>query len=463
MKKLFGNEDGSIVAYVAIFAAMALASGALAIDFGRLGVLRTQMQNHADAAALSGAVQLDMRDGARARATEVATDAAESWSAIPATDFELQIAEVNFYSEIEPAYVTATTDLTARFIEVVLEPRTANLFFEPLTRMFGGEGDGLTTLEARAVAKPSAFICEAPPMMACDLAEEDPSQDFALPQNIGKQLKLKAPQAGGGPWRPGNFGLLSLPDGSAGADDIEDALAAVEPEDCYTLDVQTAEGSKTNKVKRGINARFDLPGGPPTAPAPDVIGYPRDDEFAADPDAKMGSGNWHPENYWPDKHNGAPLPPALAGASRYQVYLYELGLEFARNGWQTVYPITGSVPAGFTVVTPPGANIPQTLNPMGDDDGDGLKNKDDPDHDGMPSQPPAGNGYERRILKVAVLRCIADDIRGLGIYPTHGNFIDVFVTEPVENPSTAGIYAEIVRPLSQTYEPDFYANVRLVR
>ncbi|MEE9139820.1 MAG: pilus assembly protein TadG-related protein [Alphaproteobacteria bacterium] len=463
MRTLFTNEDGAIAAYVAIFAALALASGALAIDFGRMTVLRTQMQNRADAAALAGAVQLDARDGARTRARDVATNAARTWSAIPGDKAELAVAAVNFYSELEPDPVAANSDLEAQYIEVVLEPRVVDFFFEPLMALFSGQAAaGSTTLEASAVAKPSPFICEAPPLMVCDLAEEDPSMDFALTGNIGRQLRLKEPQAGGTPWAPGNFGLLSLPDGSSGAADIEGALAAVEPEECYSLDVTTAEGSKTNKVKDGINARFDLPGGLPY-PAPDVINYPRDQALVNDPDAKMGDGDWGPEVYWPELHEGAPLPPDLAGASRYQTYLYELGLEYAHNGHETMYPVEAPLAAGFTVVTPPGANVPQTSDPLGDDDGDTLLNEHDPDQDGVPSQTVASNGYERRIMKVAVLRCVEDNIHGLGTYPTHGNFIDVFVTEQVQDPSQAGIYAEIVRPLSQTDEPDFHANVRLVR
>ena len=66
------------------------------------------------------------------------------------------------------------------------------------------------------------------------------------------------------------------------------ALAAVEPADCYTLDVSTAPGVRTSKVENGINARFDVPGGLPY-PAPNVINYPKDTEIAADPNAVVGS------------------------------------------------------------------------------------------------------------------------------------------------------------------------------
>jgi hypothetical protein len=288
--------------------------------------------------------------------------------------------------------------------------------------------------------------------MLCDFAEEDPALDLALPANIGRQIRLKEPQAGGGTWAPGNFGLLSLPDGSGGANDIEGALAAVEPADCYGIDVITATGSKTNKTKDGINARFDVPGNPWPNPAPNVINFPRDADIIADPNAKLGSGNWDLAGYWMDKHGVAP-PADLTGATRYQAYLYELGEEFARNGRETLYPVPASLPAGYTTVTPPAASVPVAADPA---------NANDNDFDGVPTQTEAANGYARRLVQVAQLNCVAEGINGYGTYPTDGNYIEVFLTETVKDPPDAAIYGEVVRPLTTINSPQFHANVRLV-
>ena len=298
------------------------------------------------------------------------------------------------------------------------------------------EGAGLSELLMRSAV-----------VVAVD--EADASLSPFLPANAGRQIQLKPPPAGGSAWAPGNYGLLALPDGSQGASDISAALAAVQPENCYTLDVSTAPGVKTNKVQDGINARFDLPGGLPH-PAPNVMNYPKDPEIAADASVVMGNGNWDLDGYWTDRHVG-PLPTDLAGASRYQVYLYEQGLEFTRNGKQTVYPIDSALPTGFAVVTPPGVDIPADAT-----------DPDNPFVDGAPSTAVAENGHARRLVQIAVLQCSALGVKGSHTYPTSGAYVEAFVTQTVENTPAGGIYVEIHRQLTTTNDPEFHANVRLV-
>ncbi len=442
------DEGGGVGAYSAIFIIFAVGLGALAIDVGRMTVLRSQMQDRADAGAMAAAVQLDGRDGAQARATAVATNATEQTSLISGDSPALNVQAVNFYSAVDPAPVVAIGDEDSKVVEVILEPRRINFFLEPVLNPSGD--DHYMNLGARAVAAANPFICAAPPLMVCDLGEMDPTMDLSLQSNIGRQIVLKPPPVGGA-WAPGNYGLLALPDGSDGADDIGTALAAVQPADCYSLDVLTAPGVRTNKVQDGINARFDLPGGLPY-PAPDVINYPKDVEIEADPTVVMGSGNWDIAAYWAAKHGG-PVPVELQqgaqSASRYQVYLYEQGLQFGRNGWLTIYPVDGALPAGYTAVSPGGQSIPED-----------AANPDDPNYDGVPSQPVASNGYARRLVQVAVLQCAAEGVRGGHIYPTNGDFLEMFLTESVEDKA---IYGEIVSSLSSSNDPDFHANVKLVQ
>jgi len=202
------------------------------------------------------------------------------------------------------------------------------MLFQPLLNSISGSVLSTTSsFGAVATARIDPFICHAPPLMMCDLVEAGSGWDLTQPENIGRQVRLKEAQNAGGPLAPGNYGLLSLPDGSTGASDIEAALAAVEPDDCYTLDVTTSTGSKTQKVRDGINARFDVASGWPF-PAPNVINFLRDNGLIADSDALIGDGSWDIAAYWVEKH-GFAAPPVLADASRYQAYLYELGLESA--------------------------------------------------------------------------------------------------------------------------------------
>src|SRR3546814_3191231 len=86
------------------------------------------------------------------------------------------------------------------------------------------------------------------------------------------------------------------------------------------------------------------------------------------------------DRYWLEKH-GSAAPVALDGATRYQTYLYELGESFARRGRETLYPVSDPLPTGYDVVVPPGPDVP--ANPS---------HAQDPDYDGVPSQPVASNG-----------------------------------------------------------------------
>lgn len=450
---LLADKRGGVTIYSAFFVLFALAGGAVAIDFGRMALLKSEMQNRADAGALAGATQLDGRLDARSRAQSLAVQAMAQTSAIPANGATLGVEAVNFYSAVEPDFVAAIDDADAAFIEVVMTPKTVDLFFQPFMNMLEKSDDPTArAVAASALAGPDPFICHAPPLMMCDLDESDPTLDLTLPEHAGKQVRLKEPLAGGGSMAPGNFGLLALPDGSVGANDIQAALAAVTPADCYTLDVSTATGAKTNKVISGVNARFDLPGGLPD-PAPNVINYPRDASLVADPARKLGQGDWDREGYWLAKH-GTSLPADLQGASRYQTYLYELGEAYARNGMRTIYPVTGSLPEGFALIEPPGPNLPVAADPA---------NADDPNFDGVPSTAVASNGQARRLVQVPLLQCIAEGVSGHGTYPTGGKYVEIFITETASAAPEATIYGEVVRAITPSTNPDFHANVRLIR
>ncbi|MBT3238015.1 MAG: hypothetical protein HOL37_03340 [Rhodospirillaceae bacterium] len=446
-QRVVRDEAGGVAVYTGFFSVLALGAGTLVLDVGRMGVLRSQMQNRADAGAMAGASQLDGRVGAQSRAIALATNAMSQASFITSGTSELTVQSVDFYSEVEPDKIVASGDEDSKFIEIELDPKSIDFMFKPL--LVTASGPNTQTMNAHATASSQPFICHAPPLMICDPGELDSSQDLSLQSNIGRQIALKPPPSGGTAWAPGNYGLLALPDGSQGASDIEGALAAVEPADCYGLDVGTAPGVKTTKVKNGVNARFDLPGGLPY-PAPNVINFPKDADVAADPNVYMGSGNWDLATYWADRHS-TPLPTDLLDASRYQVYLYELGFEYARNGRQTIYPIEEALPSGFVTVTPMATDIPVDAS-----------HPDDPDYDGVPTATVADNGYSRRLVQVAVLQCQSEGVKGSHEYPTNGNYLEMFITEAVDGAPAGGIYAEIVRTLTPSNDPDFHANVKLV-
>ena len=463
LRNLLRDDRGGVAVFGAMVALTAIGAGAVAVDVGRMTVLRSQMQNAADARAMAAAVQLDGRDGAQDRARSVAEDIMVHGSTIPADEQEIQVASVNFYSQYTPTKIAATTDQNAVFVEVVLEAREVDFLFEPVLDMLTGEDADDARITTYAAAGPDPFICHAPPLMICDYGDQGGgshswADDLRNPVHAGKQVRLKE-QGSGGTWAPGNFGLLSLPDGSSGASDLEAALAALLPEDCYELDVTTATGSKTQKIVDAMNARFDITGNPWPYPAPNVINYPRDSNLISSSTEKLGNGSWDINAYWTAKH-GTTLPGELAGATRYQVYLYELGVPFARNGKQTVYPAPDDMAdyADYTLVDPSAASVPVN-----------AANQHDPNYDGVPrsTNPTAYNDveqdYSRRLIQVVQLQCTTLGVKGKHEYPTQANYLEIFITEHMQSPPNADLYGEVVRSLSPTNNPEFHANVKLIR
>lgn len=436
---LWRDERGAVVLYMAAFSVFALGLGSFAVDYGRMTVLQTQMQSRADAAALAASVQLDGQSGARQRATTVAQGAVFQASALPSDGQELAIAAVNFYKSVDPTMEAAANDAEARFVEIVLESRRISFVLRPMfARLTGSSGSDGADLGASAIASSEPFFCYAPPFMICDPTEEDESAvDLRHPSSIGRQVVLKAPPEDGHLWPPGNFGLLRPPGGGGGSE-VKKALEAVKPQGCYSLEVTTMTGQVTGPVREGMNVRFYGPNH-----APNVGDYPRDEDIEIA--KRIGNGNWDLGGYWTSKH-GTPLPSDLVDGTRYQVYLYELGVSYARNAKQTIHPVPASLPAGFSVVHPPGESLPPGGAPA------------DLDAEG----PEAPNGAARRIMPAAVLQCVALDIRGTKTVPTDGNYVEVFITEQVEHPNGA-VYGEIIRGLTASNYGDFHANARLVR
>jgi Flp pilus assembly protein TadG len=451
---VFRDCSGGVAIYTALVMTVMVGAGAVAVDVGRMVVLQTQMQNAADSAALSAVTQLDGTTGARNRARTIAETTIRNMSGL-STGGTLPVSSVEFFSQISPSVTTAGTDLDASFVRVTLTPQSIDALSAPLLRLISsGTVSGNVTLAATATATTAPIICNAPPFMICDPSETGgASADVRDPANIGRQMLIKP--GGGGGFTPGNFGLLCVPDSSGGTDcgasAINDALASVTPAQCYDRLVTTATGSKTNEVRNGLNARFDQGTNTPHNPAGNVINYPRDPDISGG--VFYGNGSWDATGYWMAKHGGAALPAALTGASRFQVYLYELNKPFARNGKRTIFPAPSTPPSGYTLVTPPSANVPVASSPS---------QMSDNNFDGVPETTPVANP-KRRVVQAAILQCNALGVSGSHEYPTYGRYVELFVTETVSNPPNADIYGEIVGAFTTEISPSYHLNAKLVQ
>ena len=278
VSRLCRERGGAIAVIVAILLPVFVGGLALAIDLSRAWDLDTELQNAADASALGGASQLDGEAGARARAIQAAADSVLRLQANvqsfatdgSGTDIVIDDTvscsdgsacvnpDITFYEDIsvDPP-VIATSDSSANYIQVTVQPRRVDYFFA-----------GLVTAitEANPRAKATAFLgnvfCHLSPIMICNPFDDTTNPEFSLsvggspgPSWIGRAVKLDEGGAGAS-WTEGNFGLLSVED--AGADAVREAFANVNGTSiCLGSLVETKTGQVTS-IRQGMNTRFDL-------------------------------------------------------------------------------------------------------------------------------------------------------------------------------------------------------------
>ncbi len=438
-RSFWRSQDGAVAIYVVFLATVLFGVLALVFDVGRLAVVRSQTQNAADAAALAAAVHLDGQAGARARAETVARGAAANKSGIETTtgSADIRIDAITFYRDENKT--PATSDRDAALIEVTVVPRPVKLVLQPIhAALAGTTAQDSMEVGATAMAVNAPIICDPPALLICN-PDEMGLDDITKAAAAGRQVLLR--QTGNVP-APGDFGLMCPPPyENCGASIIEDFLASEGIDECTATAFYTKTGVNFSKVNNGINHRFeDGSLGYPTAP--NIIDYPRDDTFDLD---TLGSGDWDRDAYWEAAHDGELLPADLMGATRYQVYLYELGASFARGNsdGRTLYPVPDSVPGNFSVVAPPPAAVPA---------------------DGVPPSNPNTDPL-RRVMPAAVVQCQALDIAGhSGIESRDIRIVDIFISEAVGAGAATDspIVGEIVGPRTSTNSNSNISNVRLV-
>jgi hypothetical protein len=464
LARLARDERGVITVMAVIAAVLFVAIGGLAIDLGRMYNLHSQLQSYADHVALAAAAELDGLDGAIARAQRAALGDA---GAPPLEDIQtfavgspdLRVLQPVFLRALPPdplaqydmsdlAPYATTEDSQARFVWVTVEPRTMNFLMLPIMHLFADRDlhtPDSVSLSATAVAGFTREVCNSPPLMMCNPYESGGNKDFT--PIIGQQILLKT-QGSGAAWVPGDFGLLDTVN-TAGADDctgglggtnrIRCVLALVNPNSQCVGDRVNVRPGQATSVHAGLNVRFDVwdpplqtkqtdPDFAPAAnvtkglthpanqcslnkftAAPDTVPLPRDDCFASGTCAggRFGDGVSTADlsTYWSANHGGAALPGELTGATRYDVYRYEID-----HGM-----------------------IPQSVNPNGEQ--------------GTPSCAPAGVDNplrDRRVLIVAVVNCIEQGIQGNRDDVPVVAFARMFMTEPVGDGPDHDLYAEVL-------------------
>lgn len=471
-----GDVSGNLTIFGVIGFGMLMVVIGLVIDVGRVMNVHSQTASYADRVALAAAAELDGRNGALNRAIAAAQGA--NAQVDPGLRFSLSgdsvvgVNRLTFLSRLgpdpvdpftrspvagdvvtatwepggpislvsSPSIAAATRDTDFVLVDTTLE-REDYLFF-PLLGVLSQELDTSATVASQAVAGFSREICNAPPLMICNVNEAVAGPGASFTPIPGQMIAAKMQGGAGASWAPGTFGLLDTPFGT-GANALREYVARVTPNTyCVGDRVDVKPGQNTGPFQQGMNTRFDMYDGPMRwrrhhpnyAPAANVMKglrtqgwncnnpksntstpFPRDNCFMPSgtwPDGvsfgagtgcttyggvgRAGDGNWDRANYWATNHSGDPLPPGYASMSRYEVYRYEL---------ENSPPGLGSTPQEI------GAPTCSTATPI--------------------SLP----GRDRRVLQVAVVNCLEHQalLGGNARDVPVENYAEVFLTEPAGN------------------------------
>ncbi|MBX7459001.1 Tad domain-containing protein [Qipengyuania sp. 1NDH17] len=467
------DESGAVAATYALALIPLIAFAGLAFDYARLMGVDSELQNGADQAALAGATQLDGQAGACERAANAASGmlqnlvmmAAESNLVTLTSETACDAAgQIRFYQDKEKA-TPATTDANARFIEVIVDTRSVDYALIPITgRLASGQIGGV------AFAGLGSAICKVPPVMMCNPNEGDDPQ-FTTANYIGKGIRLIT-QDGGGTYGEGVFGYLETDSGS-GANVTKELIGSREiPGNCVPTDGADIKPGLQVVVMDFFNTRFDIyasglnvvcgtgntncppsanskndflkgsgagcgivngggsngwvqgavpyrptskdvPLDPTVAAGLSPMGYPRDmchavsklGQCAGD---KIGDGNWDRRAYFLSNSANWSWPFSMSSVfgtetpTRYQVYKYEAENPTTRMQQQSDVGTSALTAHSAPVCVTPGVEV-------------------------------AGAVPDRRVLSVAVINCVSNNVGPSTDDAPIQKYVDVFLVEPSAN------------------------------
>ena len=244
------GERGSVLA-VSTFGMLALllATG-LCIDISHLYLVRSELQNAADAAALAGASALNSDDGGIVKAADYAVQALNKYE-FNRKGVTIPRENVLFAKNLDGPYVSETQAKgqvrNIRFVKVLVPPAAVSTSFA--APVLGASRNVAADAQA-GMSIPLNTFCDYIPVTVID---NEPT--YFVP---GQTYTIRRPP--GGAVTPGNYQILSI-DYPGGNDDRYGLGRGVR--NCIGAGgyVQTKPGVTSGAVRQGINTRFGEYGG----------------------------------------------------------------------------------------------------------------------------------------------------------------------------------------------------------
>lgn len=308
-RRLREDEDGNVLVYVTLSAAVLLGIIGLALDGSRAMITHSEAQEAADAAALAAASQLDGQSDAcdRAKAQALVVANKQRFAQGGAGNVTIASGSPVCLSGLPSSDAASTSSYetnvgtASRYVQVTTQQLThQNSFLDALSTQ------KTATIQRTAVAGFRRSLCAAAPvMMTCDTFGWTPGVAFDAWIN---EASLK--------------GFISDCGNSAGC--VSSTLASKQASFCVVDDnMELVPGNKTEQAKDGINTRFGE-GSSATEPSDTNI----TDYLPYSNDLSGGTG-WDCAGYYAAHHasDGLAKPAGCTSSatsvSRYSVYQAE--------------------------------------------------------------------------------------------------------------------------------------------
>lgn len=268
-KDKWSSERGSILALSALSMVSVLLAVGLSVDIGHFYLVAAELQNAADAAALSGASALNSGATGIHLAVDRAVAAMNKYEfnktgvTINRSDVRFAVNLSHFDVGLHFSEDFASISWLApymRFVRVQIPPKSVNVFFS--TSVLGST----VNMTKQAVAGASIslnYFCNIAPL---SVVQDDVDNVPLYPEPGCPNQTVFTPGCryivrlqGGNHVVAGNYLILDLSGGGGGANEVREDLARG-TNSCYAMNsvIDTKTGVNAGPVADGINTRFDF-------------------------------------------------------------------------------------------------------------------------------------------------------------------------------------------------------------
>jgi Flp pilus assembly protein TadG len=226
-----------------------LATG-MCVDISHLYLVKTELQNAADAAALAAAASLNSDDGGITKATDIAVSALNNYefnhngATINRTDvrFAVNLSDFDTGQDMSESSARGVAS-RIRFVKVTVPAKSVNVFFASMV-LGSSRNVGADAVAGMSVT-PNYFEHVLPVTVVTDSAGGDilPGNMYTIRRSPNDFVT------------PGNYQILAI-DGSGGSDDRTGLANGVREHVGVGDYVQTKPGVTSGAVRQGINTRF---------------------------------------------------------------------------------------------------------------------------------------------------------------------------------------------------------------